>query len=393
LVLTDEGLIPIENVTTAMRVWNGDCWVKHTGVVYQGIKTVIEYDGLVATPDHVVFIPGGGTCEFGDIAAVRGNIREGVTPTGKPKAYKKCHSNVTYVGEVKTYDVTNAGPSHRFTVSGKLVHNCGYGLGHMKFAAMIYSGMLGAKGILFDEKMVVDVKADIRGYAKYLSNKPDLIERLKELKPAKLSNGEWIQHTACAFKIINTFRERNAMIPRLWRTCDKLLAAMLAGDGRDIEFTSAEIPVLPSDPDKSTYDAGSNVILTLKTRKNAVLMPSGMWMHFKDLELNDEGDYSCMRRKDGRVKRVKVYGGMVLENLSQNLAGIIVRHGMVKMKTKYGLRPILQVHDEIVAISGDVGPQQTLNEMIVCMTDVPTWAKGLPLAAEGGFGRSYRDAK
>ena len=258
-----------------------------------------------------------------------------------------------------------------------VILGCGYGLGHMKFAAMIYSGMLGMRGILFDEKMVADVKADVRGYAKFLAKKPELVEKLKELKPAKLSVGEWIQHTACAFKIINTFRERNAMIPRLWKTCDRLLNAMYIGDGRDIVFT----------------DANENEILTLKTRKNAVLMPSGMWMYFKDLELSDEGDYTCMRRKEGRIKRVKVYGGMVLENLSQNMAGIVVRSGMVKMKDKYGHIPILQVHDEIIAISGERGPKQTLDEMIECMVDVPSWANGLPLAAEGGFGRSYRDAK
>ena len=30
-------------------------------------------------------------------------------------------------GKVRVYDIRNAGRHHRFTVSGKLVHNCGYG--------------------------------------------------------------------------------------------------------------------------------------------------------------------------------------------------------------------------------------------------------------------------
>jgi DNA polymerase len=33
LVLTDVGLVPIENVTTAMRVWDGIAWVNHSGGV------------------------------------------------------------------------------------------------------------------------------------------------------------------------------------------------------------------------------------------------------------------------------------------------------------------------------------------------------------------------
>jgi hypothetical protein len=55
LVLTDVGLVPIENVTTAMRVWDGIAWVNHSGVVYKGMRDVITYDGLTATKDHVVF--------------------------------------------------------------------------------------------------------------------------------------------------------------------------------------------------------------------------------------------------------------------------------------------------------------------------------------------------
>ena len=55
LVLTDQGEVPIEKVTTDMRVWDGYEWVKHDGVVFNGYKEVITYDGLTATRDHQVF--------------------------------------------------------------------------------------------------------------------------------------------------------------------------------------------------------------------------------------------------------------------------------------------------------------------------------------------------
>lgn len=55
LVLTDQGLVPIECVTTAMRVWDGVEWVRHDGVEYMGEREVISFDGLVATPDHEVW--------------------------------------------------------------------------------------------------------------------------------------------------------------------------------------------------------------------------------------------------------------------------------------------------------------------------------------------------
>lgn len=67
LVLTDRGLVPIERVTAAMRVWDGDSFVPHKGLVYRGIKEVLTYDGLTATQDHVVWTDQG-PLQFGDAA-------------------------------------------------------------------------------------------------------------------------------------------------------------------------------------------------------------------------------------------------------------------------------------------------------------------------------------
>lgn len=55
LVLTDHGLIPIESVSIANKVWDGVEFVRHEGVVYKGQKEVMGYDGLTATPDHKVW--------------------------------------------------------------------------------------------------------------------------------------------------------------------------------------------------------------------------------------------------------------------------------------------------------------------------------------------------
>ena len=57
-VLTDKGLIPIEAVTREHRLWDGENWVCHEGVVFKGEREVIEYEGLRATPDHLVWIEG-----------------------------------------------------------------------------------------------------------------------------------------------------------------------------------------------------------------------------------------------------------------------------------------------------------------------------------------------
>lgn len=120
LVLTDHGLIPIEKVTTEDRVWDGENWVHHDGVVYRGEREVMRYAGLLATPDHLVY------------------VEEKVEPVPFQAAAENgyhlrrlCSSIVIRYGDpparARVYDILNAGPHHRFTVSDCLVHNCGYG--------------------------------------------------------------------------------------------------------------------------------------------------------------------------------------------------------------------------------------------------------------------------
>lgn len=57
-VLTNMGLVPIEKITKSHLLWDGENWVSHDGVVFKGEREVIEYEGLRATPDHLVWVEG-----------------------------------------------------------------------------------------------------------------------------------------------------------------------------------------------------------------------------------------------------------------------------------------------------------------------------------------------
>lgn len=54
-VLTSNGVKPITEVTTADKLWDGIEWVTHQGLVFQGVKRVINLSGMVVTPDHLIF--------------------------------------------------------------------------------------------------------------------------------------------------------------------------------------------------------------------------------------------------------------------------------------------------------------------------------------------------
>lgn len=83
LVLTDHGLVPIERVSTAMKVWDGIEFVSHCGTIFRGQREVIEYAGLIATEDHQVWTQEGwkafGECAVQQAAiCVTGSGREAI---------------------------------------------------------------------------------------------------------------------------------------------------------------------------------------------------------------------------------------------------------------------------------------------------------------------------
>lgn len=55
-VLTKGGWTPIQNVSEADLVWDGEEWVSQRGVAYMGFKPVVELDGVRMTADHRVWV-------------------------------------------------------------------------------------------------------------------------------------------------------------------------------------------------------------------------------------------------------------------------------------------------------------------------------------------------
>ena len=55
LVLSDRGWVPVEQVTLSDKVWDGEEWVCHSGVVSNGTKETLPMYGLWLTPDHQVW--------------------------------------------------------------------------------------------------------------------------------------------------------------------------------------------------------------------------------------------------------------------------------------------------------------------------------------------------
>ncbi|MEY3125104.1 MAG: hypothetical protein RLZZ573_1624, partial [Pseudomonadota bacterium] len=93
----------------------------------------------------------------------------------------------------------------------------------------------------------------------------------------------------------------------------------------------------------------------------------------------------------GREK-VKIYGGKVVENLCQYLAGRIVMWQTARFNQRYPVA--LSVHDEVVCVVRDDQLMEAQAYLEECLSLAPPWCRGtIPLACETDFGQSYGDAK
>ena len=130
LVLTDQGLVPIEQVTLEQKLWDGVEWVSHDGAIEKGIKYTVDYCGLRATYNHKVWSDKG--IKMPLFEAVMNDIPLAKCGDGLknlPAFNASCPPSKE--GTVKlrpVYDILNAGPRHRFTCYDILVSNC-YGQG------------------------------------------------------------------------------------------------------------------------------------------------------------------------------------------------------------------------------------------------------------------------
>ena len=85
-----------------------------------------------------------------------------------------------------------------------------------------------------------------------------------------------------------------------------------------------------------------------------------------------------------RWERQSTYGGKIVENITQAVARDLMAEAMLRCEA-HGYKVVLSVHDELLTErnTGDVKEFENL------MTQLPAWAEGLPVRAEGWTGGRY----
>lgn len=181
-----------------------------------------------------------------------------------------------------------------------------------------------------------------------------------------------------AKRVVKLYRETYFNIPSLWNKCEKLLPLMAEGRRNIVPFA----PFMAIGP-------------------NHLLLPSGLSIQYPNLRKFGTKFGHPAWVYDHYIRRyiaepTDLYGGKLLENISQALAGEICKIA-IKRAVDAGVKCVGQVHDEILVVEAEGGftyvPSEAADELKKCMEAAIPWFPTLKLKAEVSYGNNWIEAK
>lgn len=120
------------------------------------------------------------------------------------------------------------------------------------------------------------------------------------------------------------------------------------------------------------------------------LLPSGRPLIYHGMRVETDPESGRPGLVFNTIKgRERTYGGKLCENVTQAISRDLMAEAAVRLDAA-GFPIVLHVHDEIVCEVPADCAADALKEQESIMTEIPAWAEGLPLAAEGFHARFYR---
>lgn len=277
---------------------------------------------------------------------------------------------------LEVYDISNCGPNNRYMVMTRrgplIVHNCGYGGGIGAYAMMA------------------------KNYGIDLETLPALL--LHTATPDELEGDYGTKALAKRYVATNPgVMSLDAamtcdLIKRRWRVAKPYITAYWKGIGT-AAFNAVESP-----GDMMSY---RGILFKVHRGFLKCKLPSGRVLHYYQPKIEKTmatwGDtisaitFTGMKVVEGKTTRqwarLATFGPRLVENIVQAFCRDLLMEAMLRLEDA-GYPPVLHVHDEAVSeLENGVG---TLDEFLKIMEQVPSWAVGMPIRAEGWEGRRYQ---
>jgi DNA polymerase len=186
----------------------------------------------------------------------------------------------------------------------------------------------------------------------------------KKLQAELNASGVKMSDDECK-NVIGVYRDSNYKIRAMWKEAKKALVSMV----RD-----------------QPYSFGVRDCLGF--HEDGVVLPNGYKIRYPELEVEMAGEEPAFTYKS-RKGRERVWFGTVIENTVQGLARCVVAEQMLLISKVY--RPVLTVHDAAAVVVPEHQRAEAIKFVEDCMSYVPKWAAGCPIACESGAGYSYGD--
>jgi hypothetical protein len=174
-----------------------------------------------------------------------------------------------------------------------------------------------------------------------------------------------------AERAVKLYRTRYWRVPQLWAFLDAAIPRMARGE-------SGPLGSLP-----------------VRLEQGKIRLPSGLLIQFPGLRMKGMGRwgkpewvYDIWGKKNTKEES-RIYGGKVLENISQALAGELAKG------VNQAFLPVLTgvCHDEVMLCVPESIAGQTKKALESAMSVAPAWMPKLKLACEVGVGMNWQDAK
>lgn len=171
-----------------------------------------------------------------------------------------------------------------------------------------------------------------------------------------------------AEKAKELYRSTYWRIPQMWNVLGRMIFSLQ--DKKDMPIPNAPF---------------------LRISDGSIILPSGLSIQYPNLHTEGDDWYYDIYRH-GTREPAKLYGGKVLENISQSLAGEIKKVA-IERATAAGLICVGEVHDEILALIPADRAKEGASILRRAMEDPLPWWPQIKLKADVGGADNWLDAK